>query len=65
MQRLMTAVVKPPDVALPWYRQVNREQWRAFAATFFGWVLDGFDFTILTFVLIDKAARCGCSPAQR
>ena len=37
----------------PWYRQVNAEQWRAFFATFLGWVLDGFDFTILTFILID------------
>lgn len=36
-----------------WYRQVNREQWKAFTATFLGWVLDGFDFTILTFILID------------
>ncbi len=41
------------SLALPWYRQVNREQWKAFLATFAGWVLDGFDFTILTFVLID------------
>ena len=38
---------------LPWYREVNRDQWRAFLATFYGWVLDGFDFTILTFILID------------
>ena len=37
----------------PWYRQVNGEQWRAFLATFFGWMLDGFDFTIMTFILID------------
>jgi MFS transporter, SHS family, lactate transporter len=39
--------------ALPWVRQVTASQWRAFFATFLGWVLDGFDFTILTFVLID------------
>jgi MFS transporter, SHS family, lactate transporter len=38
---------------LPWYREVNREQWRAFLATFLGWVLDGYDFTILTFIIID------------
>jgi SHS family lactate transporter-like MFS transporter len=38
---------------VPWYRQVNATQWRAFWATFLGWVLDGFDFTILTFILID------------
>jgi SHS family lactate transporter-like MFS transporter len=29
------------------------QQKRAFAAAFFGWMLDGFDFTILTFVLAD------------
>jgi SHS family lactate transporter-like MFS transporter len=44
-------VSTPPEI--PWYRQVNATQWRAFWATFLGWVLDGFDFTILTFILID------------
>src|SRR3989442_1795977 len=54
------SAMSPVDVAadrasssLPWYRQVDRDQWRAFWATFLGWVLDGFDFTILTFILID------------
>ncbi len=44
-------VVNEPEP--PWYRQVTREQWKAFWATFLGWMLDGFDFTILTFILID------------
>jgi len=34
-------------------RQVTPVQWKAFLTTFFAWVLDAFDFTILTFVLID------------
>jgi|TARA_B100002003_G_scaffold251103_2_gene293076 SHS family lactate transporter-like MFS transporter len=42
-----------PRVAPPWYRQIDGHQWRAFLATFFGWLLDGFDFTIMTFILID------------
>lgn len=37
----------------PWYREVDRQQWRAFLATFLGWLLDGFDFTIMTFILVD------------
>jgi SHS family lactate transporter-like MFS transporter len=37
----------------PWYRQVTGTQWRAFLTTFAAWTLDAFDFTILTFVLID------------
>src|SRR5205823_7003128 len=40
-------------MTVPWYRQVNGEQWKAFVATFLGWVLDGFDATILTFIVID------------
>jgi SHS family lactate transporter-like MFS transporter len=38
---------------LPWYREVSASQWRAFAAAYLGWVLLGFDFTILTFLLVD------------
>lgn len=44
------------DVAValaPWYRQVSSAQWKAFLATFLGWVLDGFDYTILSFLLVD------------
>jgi SHS family lactate transporter-like MFS transporter len=37
----------------PWYRDVTRAQWTVFAAAYLGWVLDGFDFTILTFLLGD------------
>src|SRR5688572_29553293 len=48
----MTTAVEA-DPALPWYRQVDATQWRAFLATWLGWVLDGFDFTILTFLLVD------------
>jgi SHS family lactate transporter-like MFS transporter len=37
----------------PWYREVSRDQWRAFWAVFLGWVVDAFDFNILAFILID------------
>jgi len=39
--------------ARPWYRQVSPQQWKTFLTTFTAWTLDSFDFTILTFVLID------------
>ena len=42
-----------PPPAGPWYREVSGEQWKAFFATFLGWLLDAFDFTILTFILLD------------
>jgi SHS family lactate transporter-like MFS transporter len=40
-------------ITKPWYREVTREQWRAFWAVFLGWVVDAFDFNILAFILID------------
>jgi SHS family lactate transporter-like MFS transporter len=46
-------VVDDARLALPWYRQVTRDQWRAFWAVFLGWVVDSFDFNILAFILID------------
>jgi MFS transporter, SHS family, lactate transporter len=38
---------------MAWYQQVSREQRKAFLATFFAWVIDAFDFTILTFVIVN------------
>jgi MFS transporter, SHS family, lactate transporter len=38
---------------IPWYRTISAEQWRAFFATFLGWVVDAFDYNMLAFVLID------------
>src|SRR6185295_9648290 len=34
-------------------RALTPDQRRAFFAAFLGWMLDGFDYTILTFVLVD------------
>ena len=47
-----TIADEQPDTR-PWYRQVSRDQWRAFWAVFLGWVVDSFDFNILAFILID------------
>src|ERR1051325_1826458 len=45
--------VESAAVEGPWYRQVTREQWRAFWAVFLGWIVDSFDFNILTFIVLD------------
>lgn len=37
----------------PWYREVSAAQWKVFLTTFAAWTLDAFDFTIITFVLVD------------
>jgi SHS family lactate transporter-like MFS transporter len=47
-----SAVVKPSAVGPSW-RELTGDQWRAFFAAFFGWMMDAFDFSIMTFILID------------
>ena len=37
----------------PSFRDITRVQWNAFLAVFLGWASDGFDFSILSFLLID------------
>src|SRR6202163_1729570 len=34
-------------------KSLSSDQRRAFFAAFLGWLLDGFDYTILTFILVD------------
>ena len=50
--------------AIPWYAQVTRDQWLAFWAVFLGWVVDAFDFTISTFILIDIQNSFGVNRAS-
>jgi MFS transporter, SHS family, lactate transporter len=49
---------------IPWYAQVTADQWRAFWAVFLGWVVDAFDFTISTFILIDIQNSFGVNRAS-
>ena len=56
MSHIVSQALRSPAVPVdsrPWYRQVNATQWRAFFASFLGWTLDGFDFTIISFLVVD------------
>src|SRR6266700_5954607 len=48
--KVQAQAIGPP---LAWYREVTHDQWMAFVGSYLGWVLDGFDFTILSFLLVD------------
>lgn len=44
-----------------WWSEPTRQNWTAFAAAWFGWVLDGFDFTVFFLVMPDIMKTFGVS----
>ena len=42
-----------------WWREPTKAQWLSFAAAWFGWVLDAFDFTVFLLVMPDIAREMG------
>ena len=49
------------NVAGRWWKEATKDQWLAWSAGFFGWTLDGFDFTIFIFVMVAIAKEFGVS----
>src|ERR1044072_6178508 len=42
-------------VAIPWWKEPTREQWKAYLAAWLGWTLDAFDFTIFLLIMVPIA----------
>ncbi|MCL2730587.1 MAG: sialate:H+ symport family MFS transporter [Actinomycetia bacterium] len=55
---------KPAAPAVPWYREVGRNGWTSFLAAWLGYVLDGFDFVLITLVLTEVRGAFGLTAVE-
>lgn len=46
-----TTLEQAGAAAQPWWKEPTKDQWAAFGAAWFGWVLDAFDFTVFLLVM--------------
>lgn len=48
----------------PFYRDISRQQWKQFLASWLGYLLDGFDFVLITLVLTEISRDLHLSTVQ-
>jgi SHS family lactate transporter-like MFS transporter len=39
---------------IPWWKEPTKDQWLAWWASWLGWTLDAFDFTVFLLIMADR-----------
>ncbi|MDR7077332.1 MFS family permease [Neobacillus niacini] len=53
-----------PESKGPWYKDINKQQWKALIGAFLGWALDAFDFLLYNFVIVTLIKEWGLTTAS-
>jgi MFS transporter, SHS family, lactate transporter len=57
----MAIATDASEFSVAWWREPTKDQWLAWIAGTFGWMLDGFDFTIFLLIMVPIAKEFGVS----
>jgi MFS transporter, SHS family, lactate transporter len=49
------------EISISWWKEPNKDQWLAWFAGAFGWMLDGFDFTVFLLIMVPIAKEFSVS----
>jgi len=60
---MSTTIAIPAESTIPWWREINRNQWYALLAGKIGWMLDAFDVMLYVFCLKSIMEQWHLNPA--
>jgi hypothetical protein len=61
VRRGKVMAVDVPNLSIAWWREPTKDQWLAWVAAWFGWMLDAFDYTVFLFVMVAIAKEFSVS----
>jgi MFS transporter, SHS family, lactate transporter len=55
----MRTAVAPAATPIPWWKEPTKDQWYAWVASWLGWTLDAFDFTMFLLIMVPISQEFG------
>src|SRR5258706_7368652 len=55
----MRTAVAPAGTPIPWWKEPTKDQWYAWVASWLGWTLDAFDFTMFLLIMVPISQEFG------